>query len=529
VLERARPHRATRIHRPLEHRLCLRPLALKFFPRRRHLGRVPRLGAAALRSSLEEGELVPMEQVGEARPRGGLGPVGHEQRLAQLDHKGRLRRQRLARVARPWEGLQLGQRRRERRRGDALVRPLAHTLGRATRGQRRTHGLFEVLKKLTELLLRRPHLLQLEQRRGLQQQRAGARAWRLQQRVEPLPRVCLVAAAIEHLLAHARDEARLCEQCRPRLGLRGEVGERRRGGEQLGGAQLATVPAAVRHAHRAPRTHRLLEPPDVHRVHVAELSLGRLHLLAAEDLHVGHPSQQRREPRPVVFPDHGAQLQRRLGQSHQAHPRLGDEREGCCRREGLLERSRLDGAVRPLAAAFVLGAAVLEVEAQLLLECQAAPQPLDLLLREIDRALQLGGEPEPIGHLHRRLHPLTVVLLDAFLEATQALGRGEGLHRPTQRGEQPLGDGDLGRDLGVGRLEVLCLQQRTERLVAARLLHEVGMQRQQRGHVGHVQRELDALSQHKGNPRRPRRLHCRLEADQVLLHHRRRQLLPGRK
>ena len=100
-----------------------------------------------------------------------------------------------------------------------------------------------------------------------------------------------------------------------------------------------------------------------------------------------------------------------------------------------------------------------EVEAELLLERQAAPKPVDLLPREIDRALQPGRETEPIGRLDRRLHPLTVVLLHALLEAAQALRWGEGLDRPTQRGEQPLGDGNLGRDLGVGSLEVPRLQQ----------------------------------------------------------------------
>ena len=81
----------------------------------------------------------------------------------------------------------------------------------------------------------------------------------------------------------------------------------------------------------------------------------------------------------------------------------------------------------PLAAALKLGAAVREIEAELMLERQAAPKPVDLLLGEIDRALQPGRETEPIGRLDCRLHPLAVMLLHALLEATQALSWGEGL------------------------------------------------------------------------------------------------------
>eukprot|EP00964_Phaeocystis_antarctica_P059914 scaffold35670_cov56-Phaeocystis_antarctica.AAC.2 len=156
--QRARADGAARVHRRLEHRLRLRALTLELLPCRRHLRRVPHLRAAALRRGLEEREIAAVEQIREPRPSGGLGPVGHEERLAQLHHEGRLRRQRLARVTRPREGTQLGQCRRERRRGDALVRPLARTLGRAARGQRRMHGFLEILKELAELLLRRTHL-----------------------------------------------------------------------------------------------------------------------------------------------------------------------------------------------------------------------------------------------------------------------------------------------------------------------------------------------------------------------------------
>eukprot|EP00964_Phaeocystis_antarctica_P059917 scaffold35670_cov56-Phaeocystis_antarctica.AAC.5 len=173
VPPRALSHRPAQRYRTAHLLVCRGPLVGHLLPRRSHLVQ-PGHGARTCVRALEQRH--------QPRPGDSLGPVGHEERLAQLHHEGRLRRQRLARVTRPRECLQLGQCRRERRRGDALVRPLARTLGRAARGQRRAHCLLSESPHLTHLLKCRLDLAAL----GARDPSAGrARLQQLHHRAPP--------------------------------------------------------------------------------------------------------------------------------------------------------------------------------------------------------------------------------------------------------------------------------------------------------------------------------------------------------